>query len=137
MTHTLSFVTRFLSGLLFALVFSACSSGGVGDDHPLIGTWQLDEQLVDIGDGSGTYQPVDSDRTLTFRSDGTVTANFNFCNPIDGGTQLRSGSWSLEEGTLQPDCRPDRPLPLSLDDSVLTLTPFCIEACGERYRKVE
>ncbi len=130
-------MTRTLVCLPLALLLTHCAPTPDPATRALTGTWVLTEQLADIGDGSGTYQPVDSDRKLVFQADGTVTSNFNFCNPIDGGTRLRSAKWSLEDGQLQPDCRADRPLPFRLEEGVLTLTPFCIEACGERYAKVE
>lgn len=130
-------MARYLFLLLPLLILNGCATESTGAGDPLVGTWQLTEQLIDIGDGNGSYQPVESGETLVFRADGTVTANFNFCNPIDGSSQLRSGTWSLEDGTLQPDCRPDRPLPIALEGDVLTLRPFCIEQCGDRYRKVE
>lgn len=37
----------------------------------LEGMWQLTAVLADPGDGSGTYQPVSSQKTLTFCMDGT------------------------------------------------------------------
>lgn len=57
--------------LLFFCSFLACSKKEkVGEDSPIVGTWQLIELRADPGDGSGKFRPVSTEVTLTFAADG-------------------------------------------------------------------
>ena len=51
--------------LSLSILFLACSTED-NTDVQLAGTWKLIEVLADPRDGSGTYTPVDSDKTITF-----------------------------------------------------------------------
>lgn len=48
-------------------------------NESLLGKWIIIEQYLDPGDGSSTFSPIESDRTMQFSSDGIVTVNGNFC----------------------------------------------------------
>jgi len=52
------------------LLFVSCDnySDPVIETPELLGTWRLIEVLADPGNGSGTFNPVDSDITLTVKS---------------------------------------------------------------------
>ena len=41
-------------------------------DQNELGTWRLIEVRADPGDGSGTFQPVISSKTVTFETNGTM-----------------------------------------------------------------
>ena len=63
--------------ILLAMFLLNCSSD---DSKPsgetaLIGKWKLIEQLADPGDGSGTFQPIESDIVIEFFSNGNVEVN--------------------------------------------------------------
>jgi hypothetical protein len=45
----------------------------------ITGTWKLVEVYLDPGDGSGDFEPVQSEKTVTFHGDGTVTSNGDLC----------------------------------------------------------
>ncbi|PHL00133.1 hypothetical protein CGL56_03565 [Neolewinella marina] len=120
--------------MFLLLMLSSCSPQEKVITGNLPGTWELVAVYADPGDGSGTYQPVDSDNLLVLRPDGTLSANFNFCV---GDAETSSGTYSLQDSTLRPDCPDLRRLPFVLVGDTLTVTnPACIEGCGERYAKV-
>ncbi|MGB3798482.1 MAG: hypothetical protein WA952_01635 [Lewinella sp.] len=125
-----------LLGGLSLLSYLSCTNPSATASPDLVGTWELRETYADPGDGSGQYQPVSSDKVLVFRPDGTFLSNKNFCVPAIPAEQETAGSYSGTNGTLTPDCEGARPLPFTLQGETLEISFFCIEGCGERYRKV-
>lgn len=112
------------------------------DDEPiesgLIGKYTLIEVLADPGDGSGTYQPVNSSKTIEFRADGTITSNGNLCNISTDANNPSSGTYSLVDSTIQsPACNNNLPFAIRFywDNDVVEIAYPCIEPCGARYRK--
>lgn len=72
--------------LLSILILASCQNN---DDttiyiSPVIGKWHIIEQYSDPGDGSGSYEPVETDEYIEFFSDGTVKSNRNICNGAVG-----------------------------------------------------
>ncbi|WP_420460943.1 hypothetical protein [Neolewinella sp.] len=115
---------------------------GCDKDEPtpdsILGTWKLREVYVDPGDGSGTFQPTDYARTITFFPDSTYTTDQTICNignhPADGGG---SGVYSPGRQLIFPTtCRINAEYPYDIAGRQLTVTYFCIEGCAERYTKV-
>ena len=127
-------------GLLFATLM-ACDETGSVEDLSLLGSWQLAEVLADPGDGSGTYQPVNSQKTLTFHTDGTFRSTENMCPGM--GNDSRTGRLNLADSTLLIDnctwwnSEENASLHIEFDGINLYVLFPCIEPCGEKYRKIE
>ncbi|MEW7292002.1 lipocalin family protein [Aquimarina sp. 2304DJ70-9] len=104
----------------------------------LIGKWQLIEQLVDPGDGSGTFQPVDSQLTIEFFDNGTViSTNGSLCNMFTVSQDISSGTFSLDNNTINIGCDDDViTIFFEKNGSELILNFICIEACAQKYKKV-
>lgn len=119
---------------LFSVALLSCKDDTVAPD--LLGTWQLSAVLADPGDGSGTFNPVDSDKTITFLSSGMVEANESLCTPQT--SSAGQGKYSLQDSTIIPSC-PDQEFESKIwfrvEGSNLILTYQCIEACAEKYVK--
>lgn len=74
------------------MIICNCSSNKVkpvvGNEN-LLGKWKVIEQLSDPGDGSGTFNPIESNRTIQFFSDNKVTINGSLCHmSIDVGLNM-------------------------------------------------
>lgn len=126
--------------LLFA--FTACEDDDAATPTGILGTWELAEQLADPGDGSGTFEVVDSDREITFISDSTYTANGVICEfTTESGTSTpTTGTYSLSSGEMKPgDCRNVPPqatvLTLEFVGDELILNYPCIEPCRHKYTR--
>lgn len=124
--------------LLFSFLLSI-SSCKKQKDPQLISEWRLIEVLADPGDGSGTFQPVISDKTIEFFSDGTVTSNGNLCTMSSPSGTGSSGSYDETEMTVTPDnCGVAAFVILyELSGENLILSYPCIEACREKYEAVD
>ena len=131
--------------LCFLLAIIACdATDPLYDPYPaqLTGTWQLTEVLADPGDGSGTYRPVDSDKSIVFFEDGRFEANQNMCAAGDSDDLRNTGTYSLADATLTvTNCHfgaSEEALKLhfTIDEGALYISYPCIEPCGEKYVRI-
>ena len=122
--------------LSMTVVFFLFCSKKEKDETQLVNEWRLIEVLADPGDGSGQYEPVNSDKSIQFFSDGTVQSNQSLCgfDPNYAGT----GIYDTTEGVIIPDDCFDPLLRISfrLEGANLILHHPCIEECGEKYVRV-
>tara|TARA_R110002073_G_scaffold40547_5_gene115009 strand:+ start:117564 stop:117956 length:393 start_codon:yes stop_codon:yes gene_type:complete len=123
--------------LSLSILFLACSTED-NTDVQLAGTWKLIEVLADPRDGSGTYTPVDSDKTITFFSNGTIKSNGYFC--ASNSNQDNEGVYSLESFTINvKDCGENNiqsTIRFGFEKNRLILNFQCFEACGAKFKKV-
>ncbi|MDY8135798.1 lipocalin family protein [Aquimarina sp. 2201CG5-10] len=122
--------------LLFSLLIS-CNDDDSLDNTSLIGKWNLKEQLVDPGDGSGTFQSVDSDMIIEFFVNGTITSsNGTLCNFTHPSTDSSSGTYSFSDKTILINCG-ENEIRIGFEQigSELILHFLCIEECSQKYRK--
>lgn len=124
--------------LVFIIWFGLSCSDDEGVTPDLIGTWKLTEVLLDPGDGSGTFSPVQSDKTVTFFENGTVISNATLCNLAPDADALGEGVYSLQDSTITPTC-PGQDFVgnifFEIEGENLILYFLCIEPCAEKYVK--
>ena len=139
-----------LIALLLLGFLLSCSNGEDANleleratDSNLTGKWQLKEQLMDPGDGSGTFLPVESDHVIDFSDDGTFKSSKSFCqlnNDTDSGT---TGTVDADKKVLVPEgCQRDESLPrfelsYDLQQSDLVVNLWCIEPCALKFKRVK
>lgn len=103
----------------------------------LIGTWKLTEMLQDPGDGSGTFQPVNSNKKIVFVNSNQVTSNGVLCDMSINSDTFTTGSYSETTKTINPsDCQ-NLTVNYEVDANSLILSYRCIEGCKAKYIKVE
>lgn len=110
------------------------------DEASLVGNWKLIEFYVDPGDGSGEYTAIDSDKTMTFNSNGEITSNYSLCNMnVIVDPEPSSGTYSTTTGIIDvPNCPNDSPLTIQFEisnEGNLIIYYPCIEGCSEKYIK--
>lgn len=130
---------NFISLLTAIAVLYACNQDDdSGSDTNLVGTWKLIENLADPGDGSGTFNPVNSNKTITFNSDGTFTSNGYICDLSIESDQSTSGTYLASNATFRSDdCfDPDYEYHFEQSGVILFITYPCIEACQAKYQKI-
>jgi hypothetical protein len=134
--------------ILFSLVLVNCTSNNkspYGGNPELLGKWKLIEQLSDPGDGSGVFNPIDSNREMEFFSNGTVTVNGILCYMSSEVGEQSSGSFSILEnddyydGEIIPnDCDySETKLYFKIEGSNLIIWYLCIEGCGQKFVKLK
>ncbi|MGB0177658.1 MAG: lipocalin family protein [Owenweeksia sp.] len=122
---------------VFLCLALACGKGKNDNSNSLktsfTGTYQLKEVLADPGDGSGTFQPVTSSKTITFTTNGTVSSNGDLCNmSVDSNTPT-SGTYSLADSSITvTNCMK---LYFEVSGNELIINYPCIEPCRARFTK--
>lgn len=121
--------------IIILAIFSCKKEDGNKNDKSLIGTFKLTEILADPGDGSGTFQPVNSNKTITFHENGTVNSNGELCDmSIDSNTPS-SGTYTLTDSTITASNCSSFDLKFSFNGYELIINYPCIEPCRAKYKK--
>lgn len=83
----------------------SCNSDNQEKSTPeLTGTWKLIEVLADPGDGSGAFKAVRSNKTIEFKSNGTIVTNTSLCDPYSDEIKS-SGSFNLVNHSIITNCQ--------------------------------
>lgn len=121
--------------------FTSCSNDddNKSETTELIGKWKLIEQLVDPGDGSGTFQRIDSQKTLEFKANGTILSeNGSLCNPYSE-EQITSGNYSLSESRITTNCQDPNIAYIGFEiiDGFLILNFTSNEGFSQKFVKIQ
>ncbi len=122
---------------ILTLVVSGCDKKK-GIENEIVGKWQITEQLVDPGDGSGTYQPVQGNKTIVFNANGTFYSSGSICSPGDGSGNGSQGNYDSNTQMLTGvNCGVNTiDIYYELSNNELIIIYPCIEACREKFIKI-
>lgn len=136
----------FILSMVSIILFSCdktCNVTDVDQTIPkinLIGNWRLIEVLNDPGDGSGVFRPVDSEKTITFYTDGIVGSNGSLCGIQMESAPPSNGTYSISDSTITAfNCYGNDSLRFRFNivDSKLIISYVCVEECPAKLMKVE
>lgn len=125
-----------LIAFLSAILFFACSKKAYtrAGNSALVGKWKLVETLADPGDGSGQWQPVDTTKRylIKLNDDNSIESN---AYPGLGGLKEYN---IVNDSTVIFIYANDTKFThfYKINDSSLTLTGGCIEACGSKFTRI-
>ncbi|NCT16504.1 MAG: hypothetical protein GW774_14745 [Flavobacteriales bacterium] len=119
------------------ILFSCDKDDETNSNTELIGNWKLIEVLADPGDGSGIFSPVESDKIISFESDGIITSNGRLCDISINSDNPTSGIYSASDLTFRSsDCpNPDYDYTFEQDGNILIINYPCFEPCRAKYQK--
>jgi heat shock protein HslJ len=122
---------------LFLLLSCSSSTEEVAMDQNELGTWRLIEVLADPGDGSGTFQPVISSKTVTFETNGTVRCLGNLCNLSIASSPQTTGTYSRNTRSITTSNCNQLQLTYEITaDELIINYPF-IETCKSKYVRAQ
>ena len=127
-------MTVILAGVLFSC---KKNDAEVIANADIIGNWKLIEVLIDPGDGSGTYQPVASSKTVLFESNGKVSSNGSICDLSIDSYTASTGTYSVIDATITATNCSALPIRYQVNGNNLIIIYQCIEACKVKYVKVK
>lgn len=130
-----SIILLFLVGILFSC--SNIVEETSVTPPQLVGTWKLKEILFDPGDGSGTFQSVNSNKTLIFDTTGNVTSNGLICDMSIGTNASSIVTYSEANSTINSSNCPNLTLNYELIADTLVIIYPCIEPRKAKYSKVQ
>lgn len=129
--------------LFFVIVVSAiicsCSKNEEKTNKAeIVGRWGLKAVLSDPGDGSGTFQEIDSDKIIEFFDDGRIKSNGTLCDmsPLTGFPT--EGTYSLSDSTISSSACQNLPMKLTfqISGSYMIINYPCIEPCRAKFVKL-
>ncbi|MDY7395411.1 hypothetical protein UMM65_09175 [Aureibaculum sp. 2210JD6-5] len=133
-------MNRFLVFVLALLILLSCTKEqDVFLKNPeLIGKWKLIEQLADPGDGSGTFMPVESYRTVEFFKNGKVVSNGSLCDFSSSSDNYSEGIFNDVKQTIRTtSCENEgSEIIYELKNSELIFYYLCIEGCAQKFEKI-
>jgi hypothetical protein len=120
---------------LAILIFSCgkASNQATENNSSLLGRWILVETLADPGDGSGKWTAVDKPNYYYLQLNADSTVETNYLTGLGGArsfTLVNDSAISFTYGNGQTIKNGYRN-----DNSSLTLTGGCIEACGAKFAR--
>lgn len=119
--------------------FLSCSNNNFDESKiELVGSWKLIEVLADPGNGGGTFQAVNSNKTIEFKNDGIVMTNTSLCEPHSDEI-IRSGSYSLSDGIITTNCQNPNIATISFElvNQFLILDFISNEGYSQKFQKVD
>jgi hypothetical protein len=138
---------KIITTLLIVLTFWSVSSCkkytncGFGEEQTgITGKWRLVEELMDPGDGSGTFQPVTSNKEIVFNSNGTFEANGEMCAMSSQSGSVHAGTYDSTTETFTPaNCASIGAMPFhySVNGNTLILSYPCICGCLQKYQRIQ
>ena len=121
--------------LSFTLLFACKRNTDVNSS--LIGNWQLIETLSGPGDGSGTFQAVTSNKTVTFNANGTLSSNGDICNMSIDSNSPTSGTYDTTATSIAAGCvNAGIDITYVHNGTELIIRYPCFEPCWAKYQKV-
>lgn len=121
------------------LILTSCEKEECGFDKGIVGEWKLIEELMDPGDGSGTFQAVISDKEVKFCDDGTFEANGDMCAMANQSSSTHTGTYDTSTETFSPNnCMSMMPMTFyySVNGNTLILTYPCTCGCQQKYTRI-
>ena len=133
-------LTTFIFLALTIIFFTAFSCEEDVGLPKSIEKWKLIAQLAHPGDGSGTFQPVESDRIIEFIVDeDIVRSNGSFCGMGTSADEDATAIYNANEKyILIEDCGGTGfKILYDFDEEFLYLRFPCIEPCVQKYERLE
>ncbi|KAF2338816.1 lipocalin-like domain-containing protein [Flavobacterium ginsenosidimutans] len=123
--------------MLIGLFFSCSSDDQEKIESPVVGSWKLIEVLADPGDGSGTFRAVESNKTIEFKSNGTIATNTSLCDPYSDEIKS-SGSYSVTTNKITTNCQNPNIATISfeLKDNYLILHFISNEGYSQKFQRI-
>lgn len=127
-------IIKLLSVLPFIFLAISCNDDDNNNrNNPIVGNWRMTEILADPGNGSGTFTPVETGKTINFYSDGTLTSNGNICDMSISANNATTGVYSANENTLDAGCFGEFARTYTVSGNTLIISYPCTEACKAKF----
>ena len=130
--------TKILAFAVIILIVVSCSKNNDNTSSNLLkGTWKLTEVLADPGDGSGTFNSVNSTKNLIFSNSGNLSSNGAICDMSIETNLSSTGTYSEVNSTINSTNCPNNTIKYELNGNTLILIYPCIEPCKAKYTRVQ
>lgn len=124
--------------IFLILLLCSCKKDDANLNNDLEGTWRLIEMYADPGDGSGDFRPVNSQKMIMFKADGTYSSNGKVCDFSTMANEDTQGNYLAIEMGYQIVCESEFSTELRLEvrEGYLIVSFFCIEPCQQKFQRI-
>jgi len=121
-----------------SIILLSCAKRNENDINPgIVGKWKLIQILSDPGDGSGTFQNVNSNKIIQFENNNKLSSNGILCTPSTLSNTSSTGTYNEQELKIYPlECGNNITLNYQINSNELIIDYPCFEACSEKYMKI-
>ena len=127
---------KLFCALTTVILAVSCNDNDNIQNNAINGSWRLTEVLSDPGDGSGTFSPVVSSKTINFSNDGTLTCNGDICNMTSEASVVTTGTYTSAQNTINADCFGDYTYTYTISGNTLIINYPCIEPCKAKFVRI-
>ncbi|MEE9361537.1 MAG: hypothetical protein V3U92_02965 [Cellulophaga sp.] len=130
-------------GIILAIligIINACTKDNKENtsNDEFFGKWKLVAQLVDPGDGSGTFQDITSNKIIEFKANKTILSNRDICHMLSTKDSTTHATYNNKHEIISSSCSNQIWNPsFLLKDNDLIISYPCIEACKEKYTRTQ
>lgn len=133
-SKNLKHATLLILGILLVSYFSSCKKN---ETTTVVNKWKLIEQYSDPGDGSGDFNPVESNKTIEFLDNATVVSNGSLCY-MSYETDGQSTATYNDSTIIPKNCDFEEfSIAYEIQGNNLILYFLCIEGCAQKYQKID
>lgn len=123
--------------VIILTVISCTKNDDNTSSNLLKGTWKLTEVLADPGDGSGTFNSVNSSKNLIISNGGNLSSNGAICDMSIETNVSSTGTYSEVNSTINSANCPNNTIKYELNGNTLILIYPCFEPCQAKYTRVQ
>lgn len=128
---------------LFSL-FSGCEKDKITSTTGIVGEWKLAEELISgaiiFGEPPADFEPVQSDKTISFTATGMFFSNGEMCTMSNQASNPSDGMFYEALLTIEPEgCQfasPTSGITYQLDGDTLIIIYPCYESCVQKYYRI-
>lgn len=131
---------KILFTAIVSIALFSCNREQLGEKNnygSAVSVWKLSENLADPGDGSGTFQAVESNKTLVFYTNGTVTCNGEMCSMNIASDTPSTGTYNASDYSIASANCNGFTLDYQETEEILILSYPCIEGCQAKYVRMD
>lgn len=119
-----------------------CAGYGVECAATVESHWELVEVYSDPGNGGGSFNAVDSDRTITIFENGDFISRGSLCTFDISNTEIQTGEIeysSTDSKLVVSDCGWNDLAKLSfrINGDEMIVDFVCFEGCSHKYKRVD
>lgn len=120
-----------------ALLFSCSNDETDNTGAEVIGTWKLIEVWASPGGGAINFRPVESSKTIEFKTNGVITTNSSLCDPYSEEIKS-SGTYSLTNNKITTKCQNPNIATISFEikDNHLLLHFLSNEGYSQKFERI-
>lgn len=133
----------FTLAILLISVLMGCQKNKTIGSAEIVGEWKLIEEKIESGlivNTPTVFEPVESDKTITFFESGLYASNGEMCLMSNQASSASTGLFNPSLNSIEPEgcesASATSGIIYELQGDILIISYPCIEACQQKYKRI-